>query len=661
MLTGRKEVFVSQPRPRRKRVLVVPCVIAIVVALVIIRPWQSQQHECTVTVRPGESIQAAADAAEAGDVICLARGEWTESLVIDKSLTIVGRGAARTVIRAEWRLRPVVEVSSRDIEAIIVKLEGLTIWGDWAETGVAVNGTALAEISDCTISGMLYGIQVADSAHMVLSRSTISDSRQRAIVLSGSARASISGSQISANMAPGLWLSGSAEATISECEISGNLGHGLWLREEAQATLSNCTVSANGGHGLLLSGGATAQLLNSELSENWDQGISAEGRAQVKVIETTVLSNWHGIELRDEAQATIADSTISRNNWDGIRIRGSGQASISGSVISANGRGVGFSGNAGADFRHCRVEGNSGFGIFAWTTGEVTGEGNEFHNNGLDLGGNVPAALRIGLKERLETAVTWPDERYGSLQEAVDALLPGGKLVLEPGTYTAGLTIGTPLSIETGNGQAVLSGKSDALPVLSVVGGADLHLSGCIITGGAEGLLVSATARVVLDACTISGNTDGISVSHSAFTEIAYSDIEDNQRRGVVIAGAAQAAVSGCSVRNNGEQGFAVADSAQLTVSDSVVAGSGGDGGIVAWGSARVVLEGNTISGHRGFGVAIFQRPCFLASPWLFQGHISGSDNVFSANHRGDVCPPELEFLATAEGGELDLCPPSDS
>jgi len=47
------------------------------------------QEECTVIVQPGESIQAAIDQAQEGDVICLAEGTWVENVKIEKSLTRV--------------------------------------------------------------------------------------------------------------------------------------------------------------------------------------------------------------------------------------------------------------------------------------------------------------------------------------------------------------------------------------------------------------------------------------------------------------------------------------------------------------------------------------------------------------------------------------------
>ena len=130
-----------------------------------------------------------------------------------------------------------------------------------------------------------------------------------------------------------------------------------------------------------------------------------------------------------------------------------------------------------------------------------------------------------------------------------------------------------------------------------------------------------------------------------------------NERNGVVVGGAAQAVITRCSVSNSNGYGVVVTDSAQVTIADSIVAGNGGGGGIVFSGSCQVILEANTIIDNQGFGAATYERSCFVGSPWVFQGHVLGHSNVFEGNERGDVCPPELGFLSTVEGGELDLRP----
>jgi pectin methylesterase-like acyl-CoA thioesterase len=57
--------------------------------------FAEQTPSCQVFVQPGESIQAAIDAALEGAVICLAAGEWQEDIAITKSLTLMGqRGRA---------------------------------------------------------------------------------------------------------------------------------------------------------------------------------------------------------------------------------------------------------------------------------------------------------------------------------------------------------------------------------------------------------------------------------------------------------------------------------------------------------------------------------------------------------------------------------------
>lgn len=631
--------------------------LAIGMGLLVVRPWEAPHPDCVVTVQPGESIQAKIDAAGAGDVICLARGEWIECIVIDRPLTLVGKGAGRTVIDAGTASRPGVKVLSRGTDPIDVKVEGLTISGSGLGSGIEISGQASVEVRDCTVSGRHHGVQVSDSARLTLTGCTISGNAQRGVTLIGSSRAGITGSRIEGNKRFGLWLAGSAQALLSDSVVSGNGSHGFWLRDKARVELSDCSISGNGGRGVWLTGQSEAQLLRCPVSGNSRQGILAGDSARLELIDSRMLSNWHGIELASEARANVAGTTVSQSRFDGVRIRQSARATISASAISANRRGVWLEGEAEAEIRDCQIEENAAFGLLSSYEAVVTGDGNRFRGNGVDLGGNLSWALRMPLREPVESKITWPDDSYDSLQEAVDALVPGGKLLLEPGEYTAGLTIGKELVIEAGGGQVTLKGKSDALPVLSLVDGADLHLSGAVVSGGADGLLISGTARAILAGCIVTQNWDGINLSHSSSLELVGCRLAANKRRGLYADGAVQVKVDRCNISDNHESGVAAAAFAQVTISDSMVTKNGGDGAILLWGSCRVTLEGNTIAGNRGFGVGTYEPPCSRQSPWSFHGRITGGANTFEGNRRGDVCPPELEFLGTAEGGELDLLP----
>ena len=72
--------------------------------------------------------------------------------------------------------------------------------------------------------------------------------------------------------------------------------------------------------------------------------------------------------------------------------------------------------------------------------------------NGVDLFGNVISGLRNPLMESVEMEVILPHAAFPSLQHAVDALLPGGRLILGDGSYAGGVTIGRDVSIVAKDG-----------------------------------------------------------------------------------------------------------------------------------------------------------------------------------------------------------------
>ena len=92
----------------------------------------SAQRRETISVEPGESIQAAIDAANDGDTIELAAGEYTERIDFHgKAVRLVGSGET-TVIRGTGR-GPVVRFSSREGAGSV--LDSLVVTGGVASRG----------------------------------------------------------------------------------------------------------------------------------------------------------------------------------------------------------------------------------------------------------------------------------------------------------------------------------------------------------------------------------------------------------------------------------------------------------------------------------------------------------------------------------------------
>ena len=77
--------------------------------------------------------------------------------------------------------------------------------------------------------------------------------------------------------------------------------------------------------------------------------------------------------------------------------------------------------------------------------------------------------------------------------------------------------------------------------------------------------------------------------------------------------------------------------------------------------ATEATVEENKIIGNDEYGVAMDLKSCGFKYGWgTFFGYVAGKQNIIPAvdepdeNKKGAVCPDELSFLMTTEGGELD-------
>ena len=286
-----------------------------------------QTPSCTITVQPGESIQAAIDAAPEGAVICLPAGEWQAELRISKSLTLRGAGAPRTTIRGKSLDGPVVQVHR---PASVVAVEDLTVTGakgEGAGHGIIVNDAVVVTVSRCVISSnAVHGVVLIDRSQGIISDSTIQDNLKNGVVTYHNAHALIIDSAVSHNGWSGVTVEKDAEADVASCTISNNgaatggMDSGIVVVDNARATITACAIFENRILGIAVRGPGQAVITGCSISKT--KGAATGG---------------DGIQLMLSAHATISGCTIFENGRHGIALKDSAEADIESCRIFLNG------------------------------------------------------------------------------------------------------------------------------------------------------------------------------------------------------------------------------------------------------------------------------------------------------------------------------------
>lgn len=180
-----------------------------------------------------------------------------------------------------------------------------------------------------------------------------------------------------------------------------------------------------------------------------------------------------------------------------------------------------------------------------------------------------------------------------------------------------------------------------------------------IVDNGRCGVFLDDSAYASLTGSSVKGNGNaGVVLEQSAEAKITTTVVEAHDESGIEVWDSCMLTIEDCTVTGNTQTGIVVGHEAQLILSGSTVSGNGRHGVEVA-DQAHAVLEANSFARNQGFGVALFEAPCFDWR-WSFRGFLSGYGNRLpdpnepDGNVSGACCPESLAFLCTEEGGALD-------
>jgi parallel beta-helix repeat protein len=329
---------------------------------------------------PGDfsKIQEALNAAEPGDVILIAGGDYPENLLITKSVTLQGAGRDFVRIIGDGTV-PTVVIS----KAQNVVISGVTITN--GRTGIEMADSSLT-LSDAVLKRNIRrglsaersvveikdsevletqpdaegfqgsGIRIGDHSKATLTNVTVAGNARVGITVIDSSEATIVGTRVlgtkpnaSGAYGWGIDVSVNSKATIRENTISGNTAVGIGITESSQAVIESNQItdqkpdgSGIRGYGILIELGSKAEIRNNTLTRNTDAAIVAWERAEVLIDGNQIADTqpntfgfrgW-GIGVGFLSKGTVINNTLTNNSGVGIYITDNTEALVENNTIT---------------------------------------------------------------------------------------------------------------------------------------------------------------------------------------------------------------------------------------------------------------------------------------------------------------------------------------
>lgn len=309
-------------------------------AICIVAAFGCFQAQAAVHQVPGgyHTIQSAIDAAKDGDTIRVAAGSYTEQLSIRKSLTIVGAGDARTVVRAPRHFRK--GLTGRN--SIVEILQGARV----SLSSLSVRGPGRGTCED---NALFAGIVVLQGSHLNLDRSRVANIHDTPAALcprsgvavqigdgeSGSTgTARITRSQITNYQTGGIVvLNTGSHAEIVDNVVTGP-GHSAKLVTDGIEFVlgANGTIARNVVSGNVC--GVPDLGCGADFLENFQLSGIAGGGPGTKIFENVVFANQVGIYVSEAAD--VRDNLLLSNDLTGLALQ-DGSFHVSGGMVFGGG------------------------------------------------------------------------------------------------------------------------------------------------------------------------------------------------------------------------------------------------------------------------------------------------------------------------------------
>ena len=346
----------------------------------------SQQGEGHYT-----SISEAIKNAKPQTHILVRPGTYSEGLVLDKQVEIIGAGPREKIV-----------LESYDTNCILMQTDSASVRGltlrCWAGLKNKKNfGVDIPEgwltLVDCDItSDSLACVAIHNAtANPVIQRCKIHDGKSAGVLVYENGRGTLEDCDIFGNAFSGLQIREGGDPVIRRCKIHDGKSAGVLVYENGRGTLEDCDIFGNAFSGVQIREGSTPVIRRCKIHDSKEAGVLVHGNGQGTLEDCDIFGNaFSGVQIKEGSTPVIRRCKIHDGKQDGVFVYENGRGTLKDCDIFANAH-AGVHTKAGGDpvILRCRINRNTYYAVYVHDKGRGT-------IVNCDLTGNASGAWDIG-------------------------------------------------------------------------------------------------------------------------------------------------------------------------------------------------------------------------------------------------------------------------
>jgi parallel beta-helix repeat protein len=331
------------------------------------------------------SISEALKNAAPGARLIVRPGTYSEGIIIDKRIEIIGEGLPEDIIIRS------VDSSCIQMRADRAAVKGLTLKGRTRSGGAGFFAVDIAQgelhLDNCDISSdTLSCVAVHGStAAPVITRCRIHDGADSGIYFFDGAAGTIEDCEVYGNANVGVAITDNANPNVKRCKIRQGRNAGVVVWKDGAGLIEACEIYGNRLAGIGISEGGNPLVRACRLYEGDNSGIFVHA-AGAGTIERCDISGHREAEvaITTRGNLILRECRIHSGQNSGVFIREEGQALLQSCGIYSNAdSGVVVDSTALAAIRACHIKGNGQVAIKILEGGTLSVEDSDLTGNSL--------------------------------------------------------------------------------------------------------------------------------------------------------------------------------------------------------------------------------------------------------------------------------------